>query len=24
MTAFVIDDGVAYVFAGGWLRRVTW
>jgi hypothetical protein len=24
MTAFAIRDGVAYVFAGGWLRRVVW
>ncbi len=24
MTAFAIEDGVAYVFAGGWLRRVVW
>ncbi|MGH2607531.1 MAG: hypothetical protein ACRDHF_00460, partial [Tepidiformaceae bacterium] len=24
MTAFAIKDGVAYVFGGGWLRRVTW
>ena len=24
MTAFAIKDGVAYVFSGGWLRRVVW